>query len=244
MKNLIKFNAERLKKDKFFYVLILSVTLLSILSGFQDTVQGNISSGYEGFIKSYSDIFMSFFIAVYCGYFIGSDFSSKIIQRQISSGISRKDIVISKLIVLMIASFIIVNLYPIIVGIMGSLKYGFLPIKDYNNILEIVRILIISNLCFMSLTSIYSLLGFATQSIGKTIGISLAIPVVISMLQGIIPIEFIKKSITFFPLSQIKNVIINKNFIDGTLRPTTISLIVFFIMITITILIFRKSDIN
>ncbi|MFR6143532.1 MAG: ABC transporter permease, partial [Finegoldia sp.] len=176
MKNLIKFNAERLKKDKFFYVLILSVTLLSILSGFQDTVQGNISSGYEGFIKSYSDIFMSFFIAVYCGYFIGSDFSSKIIQRQISSGISRKDIVISKLIVLMIASFIIVNLYPIIVGIMGSLKYGFLPIKDYNNILEIVRIIIISNLCFMSLTSIYSLLGFATQSIGETIGISLAIP--------------------------------------------------------------------
>lgn len=244
MKNLIKFNAERLKKDKFFYVLILSVTLLSILSGFQDTVQGNISSGYEGFIKSYSDIFMSFFIAVYCGYFIGSDFSSKIIQRQISSGISRKDIVISKLIVLMIASFIIVNLYPIIVGIMGSLKYGFLPIKDYNNILEIVRIIIISNLCFMSLTSIYSLLGFATQSIGETIGISLAIPVVISMLQGIISIEFIKKSITFFPLSQIKNVIINKNFIDGTLRPTTISLIVFFIMITITILIFRKSDIN
>ncbi|HGD4400871.1 TPA: hypothetical protein ACIOWV_001202 [Streptococcus agalactiae] len=171
MKNLIKFNAERLKKDKFFYVLILSVTLLSILSGFQDTVQGNISSGYEGFIKSYSDIFMSFFIAVYCGYFIGSDFSSKIIQRQISSGISRKDIVISKLIVLMIASFIIVNLYPIIVGIMGSLKYGFLPIKDYNNILEIVRIIIISNLCFMSLTSIYSLLGFATQSIGEKIGV-------------------------------------------------------------------------
>ncbi|MGH2226926.1 hypothetical protein, partial [Enterococcus faecalis] len=70
MKNLIKFKSERLKKDKFFYVLILSVTLLSILSGFQDTVQGNISSGYEGFIKSYSDIFMSFFIGVYCGYFI------------------------------------------------------------------------------------------------------------------------------------------------------------------------------
>lgn len=245
MKKLIKFNTERLKKDRLFYVLIVSIIFLSILSGFQDVVQKNITSGYEGFIKSYSDIFMSFFIAIYCGYFIGNDFSSKIIQRQITSGASRKDIVISKFVVFIFATIAIVNLYPLIVGVLGSFKYGFFSSDvEIFNIAQCIRIIVISNLCFISTASIYFLFGFVTQSLGKTIGISMAFPVIISMLQGVVQIESIKKIFQLFPLTQIKNIIINQNFVEGTLIPTIISILTLITMTIMSVSIFKKSDIN
>lgn len=124
MINLLRADFSRLIKNKFFLCSSFIVLLLSLYYG-QSNAVINPQDGVESTMYPFEAMpVLAFIIAVFTTFFIGVNFSSKVISNKLSSGASKSHIYLSNAVVSLVVS-VYLSLFYIIAGIrlMASGKF-------------------------------------------------------------------------------------------------------------------------
>lgn len=250
MLNLIKTEVYKLRRQRLIPILFISVIAISAFSAFSEinflTTPENLVNGKVSFVNAFQDIFMLFIIAIFAGFYIGSDFSNRTIQAELSRGHKRLDIILSKAFVFSIGTSLIMLLYPITACLIHTAKFGWGEPFNIISILYLFRVALLGSILNIGTACIYVCLAFLCRDISKTICVCFAFPVVFSAISNTIGKQFptIGKLLDFSTLSQLKYIIGDK------LRVVTVMPIVLSTCITIivTLLIsnyfFSKAEIK
>lgn len=249
MLNLIKLEFYKLRKQRSFKILLLAVIAISAFSAYSEirllTANGLLGSGKMGFANAIQDMFMLFMSAIFAGFYIGSDFSNKTIQSQLSQGHSRLEVLLSKALVFFIGTSMIMLLYPITVSIIHTFKYGWGEPFALASLLYVLQVAFFGVILNIGTTSVFVLIAFLCQDVPKTICFCLAFPVVISLLNSTLGgLPVIGNILRFTPLAQLTNIVGND------IMPTTVltvflsASITVVIMLSICNLLFAKAEIK
>lgn len=213
MLNLIKMEVYKLKRQKLLVVLFAAVIAISAFSAFSQinllTTPDNPVTGKMSFTNAFQDIFMLFIIAVFAGFYIGSDFSNRTIQAQLSRGHKRIEIIISKSFVFSIGAGLIMLLYPITVCLIHTIKFGWGEPFSVVSILYVFRIALFGSVLNIETASIYVCLAFLCRDIPKTICVCFAFPVIFSAISSTLgnQIPILGKLLDYSTLSQLKYIV-------------------------------------
>ncbi|NLL92717.1 MAG: hypothetical protein GX225_01010 [Clostridiales bacterium] len=260
MSKLLKIEFMKIKSSLAFKVTLLvclglcllSVAMYAFISNSQDTadmaaMMGMKISGYSMFMVSMtnsSDCIMLATIVICI--LIGSDFTARTLQTEISAGFSRTKIVLSRFIstTIILLIFIIVYSGTLLFG--TSIFCGFGAEISAGLIGEMLLALFMNWFISVSMMSLYMLICFLFKSVGPSIGVTMpAMLIGTSILSVLAAIyEVAGKIYSFTPLGQM-----------GVVGDTTLEAldyVKFFgvgigfaaVMLVITVLTFRKSELK
>lgn len=204
MINMIQMECYKLKKQKIFYIILLFVGVISIMSSISAIQLDSQLNGKTQFTVMFHDISMLFVCAIFAAIYIGNDFNNRTIQSQIASGHSREKIVIAKLFVFMIAAQMILILYPVIGAITVTISRGWGTIVSYQEINYIILLLAEAMILNIGTSSYFVLFAFLCRDIPKTICLSMAFPIIFSIVkESIEKIPLVGYLIKLMSISQI-----------------------------------------
>lgn len=216
MINLINSELYRLKRQRLIPVLVIAVAAISAFSAFSELSQlsasGIIANGKSSFSNAFQDIFMLFAIAVFAGFYIGSDFSNRTIQAELSRGHSRLDIILSKAFVFSISASVIMLLYPVTACLVYTLNFGWGEPFGMASVFYILRTAILGSVLNAGTASIYICIAFLCRDTPKTICLCFVFPVVFSAISSTIgrQVPIIGKLLDYSTLSQLKYIAADK----------------------------------
>jgi ABC-2 type transport system permease protein len=240
---MIKMEFYKLRKQRIFYVILLFVGVISVMSSISAMSLDVNLNGKTQYVEMFHDVSMLFACAVFVALYIGNDFNSRTIQYQVASGHSRKDIIIAKLLGFMVASQMIIILYPVIGAITVTINRGWDVSVSCQEIKYIILTLIESIVLNIGTSSYFVLFAFVCRDITKTICLSVAFPIVLSIIKPFIAIiPILRYLIDLMSISQIGNIGITsvKQLVIILLSSTITLLIDFFIMTAV----FYKAELK
>lgn len=239
MLNLIQTEVYKLKRQKLTAILILVVIAISAFSAFSEihllAAPGNLVTGKMSFSNAFQDIFMLFIIAVFAGFYIGSDFSNRTIQWELSRGHKRLDIIVSKACVFSISASLIMLLYPITVCLINTIKFGWGEPFDMFSLFYLIRVTLLGSILNIGTACIYVCLAFLCRDIPGTICVCFAFPVVFSAINSSLgkQLPIVGKLLDFSTLSQLKYIVEDRVSIGSfiTIIGSTFATIIIFLLI-------------
>lgn len=247
MLNLIKAEIYKLRHQRLPIILFIIVIAISIFSAFSEiNLLGNLVTGKMSFANAFQDIFMLFVIAIFGGFYIGSDFSNRTIQTELSKGLKRLDIILSKACVFSISSSLIMLLYPVTVCLIHTIKFGWGEAFDMLSIYYLLRVALLGSILNIGTASIYVCFAFLCRDIPKTICICFAFPVVFSAISNTLGKQFliVDKLLNFSTLSQLKYIVGDKMSVTASMSIVLSTCITIIIVLLIANYFFSKAEIR
>ena len=149
MNKLISAGFTRLWKDKVFWIICIIMFMYGVSLSFKTDVNVPLEGIFFGFV-----IMGSIPTAVFCGMFVGTEYSNGTIRNKIIVGHSRYSVYFSNLIVNAIASILIAFSYILALFIVGVPRLGFFQVSAEH----IVFYSFAAIMMIFALASIYTLL--------------------------------------------------------------------------------------
>ena len=250
MFNLIKTEIFKLRRQKMIIVLVMVVIAISAFSAYSEInlliEPGNPVTGRDSFANAFQDIFMLFVIAAFSGFYIGSDFSNRTIQAELSKGHRRLDIIFSKAFVFCISAGFIMLLYPVTVCLIHTIKFGWGDLFNMQEVLYLLRVSLLGIVLNIGTASIYVCFAFLCRDIPKTICVCFAFPILFSVIDSTIgkKIDLVGRLFEYSTLSQLKYIVNDNLSISTILIVFLSSCITIFISITLSGYFFSNTEIK
>lgn len=250
MLNLVKMEVYKLKRQKLMIILFAAVIAISAFSAFSQinllTTPDNPVTGKMSFANAFQDIFMLFIIAVFAGFYIGSDFSNRTIQAELSRGHKRLEIILSKSFVFSIGASLIMLLYPVTVCFIHSIKFGWGESFGIQSVLYIFRTALLGSILNIGTASIYVCLAFLCRDIPKTICVCFAFPVIFSAISSTIgkQIPIVGKLLDYSTLSQLKYIVSEKLILSSLTSAVFSTCITIMIALSLCSYLFSKAEVK
>lgn len=149
MNKLISAGFTRLCKDKIFWLIFIFMFMFGALV----SVKTGVNAPLEGIFFAFA-VTISIPTAVFCGMFVGTEYSDGTIRNKIIVGHSRCAVYFSNLIVNIVACILIAFSYTLAVFIVGVPRLGFFQVSAEH----ILFYSFVSIMMIFALTSIYTLL--------------------------------------------------------------------------------------
>lgn len=149
MNKLISAGFTRLWKDKIFWLIFIFMFMFGALV----SVKTGVNAPLEGIFFAFA-VTISIPTAVFCGMFVGTEYSDGTIRNKIIVGHSRCAVYFSNLIVNIVACILIAFSYTLAVFIVGVPRLGFFQVSAEH----ILFYSFVSIMMIFALTSIYTLL--------------------------------------------------------------------------------------
>ncbi len=149
MNKLISAGFTRLWKDKIFWLIFIFMFMFGALV----SVKTGVNAPLEGILFAFA-VTISIPTAVFCGMFVGTEYSNGTIRNKIIVGHSRCAVYFSNLIVNIVACILIAFSYTLAVFIVGVPRLGFFQVSAEH----ILFYSFVSIMMIFALTSIYTLL--------------------------------------------------------------------------------------
>lgn len=178
MSNLIRGEFYKLRKSKYFIVMII----LAVIVGFFLTdmwsrdIERNVRIVHSSVDVLHSMeyafnfiILSSFFFALLAGEFIAQDFKNNKLSNTFSYGYSRSKIILSKFIVFIIFSLFLEIIYLTIFIIYVSAHHGFCEVLNLSVILQFIRMIVVGIIFNLATISLLALIAVLTKSTYITI---------------------------------------------------------------------------
>lgn len=247
MYNIICMEFYKLKRLKSFKIMLLALLSISLFFCLSLVYQGKNTNGMVGFTDAIWDNgLMMIFCSIFAGLFIGSDFTNKTINMQVSSGQKRDNVLIGKSVVFFVASSLIILIYPIMSAIIDTIYMGWGSPFTIDTVFYILRVVFLSVILSIGTSSFFVLFAFLFKDTGKTIGVS----VVFGILASII-LEFssnyhpILKTIYQFSTFNQSKFITNVGMTTTEIITACLSgVFTILIILSITYLVFRRSELK
>lgn len=149
MNKLISAGFIRLWKDKIFWLICIFMFMYGVLL----SAKTDVNAPLEGIFFAFA-VTISIPAAVFCGMFVGTEYSDGTIRNKIIVGHSRCAVYFSNLIVNFVACILIAFSYTLAVFIVGAPRFGFFEVSaEHILFYSFAAIMMI-----FALTSIYTLL--------------------------------------------------------------------------------------
>lgn len=241
MLNLIKAEVYKLKHQKWVIVLFITVIAISAFSAFSEinqlTAPDSPVSGKMSFANAFQDIFMLFMLAIFAGFYIGSDFTNRTIQAVLAKGHKRLELICSKAFVFSISAALMMLLYPITVCLIHTMTFGWGEPFHVNSLYYLFRVALLGSMLNMATAYIYVCFAFICRDIPKTICVCFAFPVVFSAISSTLGKQFpiIGTLLDYATISQLKYIV------GDTFEIVTILSVVFSACLTIFAALFITS---
>lgn len=210
MLNFIRAEFFKLRKQKLIPVLFIAVIAISVFSAFSEInlrmTPEHVVTGKESFANAFEDITMLFIVAVFAGFYIGSDFTNRTIQAGISGGYKRMDLILSKAVVFSIGAAAIMLLYPVTAGLIHTINSGWGVPFGFSELFYLLRTAVLGSVLNIGTAGIYVCLAFICRDIPKTICACAAIPVVFSVISSTVGsrISVVGRLMDYSTLSSLK----------------------------------------
>ncbi len=203
MTNLIRAELFKLQRNNTFWVLIGTITGLSVLLHCLIIMDWWLLSGTEfdkaglselNALSSFTiPLFFSLIVSALAGFYISTEFSqSGVIKNQMLSGNKRTHIFIAKFLVFSLGSFIVTIVIPLLTAIILVILFGYGDILTLSNLMYLGRAFSLFTLQFLCFTAIVLLIAIATEDSGKTIIFTLLLSIVMFVIEKLITAPFIK----------------------------------------------------
>ena len=175
MNNLIKVEYLKLKTSFPFKMLILGqmgICLLFLVIGFTDKSVDTAISGYKALHINFEQVEQNCLIlSIFAGTFICSDISNKLLQLSITVGNKRRDIFISKIVLFILGTSILLSIMPIIMTSAFTILNGFGKAVTLQLVFLLMKKYIVYLFLNTALASLAILIAYAFKNlIGATIG--------------------------------------------------------------------------
>ena len=262
MLSLIKVEMIKLRSSFAFKIVLLVCVAICLISVASYIVMSNLDmssldenqmlmmmqvTGYDIFMSvmtNNSDIIL--FATIIICILIGSDFSGRTLQAQITAGYSRTKIFLSRYISSCVAVLIVMIVYLLIMVGGTSIGCGFgVEINAElikNMIIQIFMCMFVS----FSMISMYQLIAFACKSVGISLGVCM--PVLFlgttALAATTLINDFFEKLYTFTPFGQILEIANESLDAMGYVKFFGVNTVFAVIMMAIGILSFRKAELK
>lgn len=202
MSNLFKAELFKLKRNKSFWVLCLTITGLSALLHYLIIIDWWQTSGSAFDKVGLSELnalstftvplLFNLIVSSLAGFFISTEFSqSGVIKNQVISGNKRSHIFMVKYLVFSLGAIVVAILIPLVTGIIEVIILGHGEILSFPNMLYLGRVLGLFTLQFLGYTAIIMLLAIITEDSGKTIIFSVLFTIVMYVVEKLPKSTFI-----------------------------------------------------
>ncbi|KKE80332.1 MULTISPECIES: ABC transporter permease [Oceanobacillus] len=189
MTNLIRAEMFKLQRNKTFWVLLLTIIVLSTLLHYLiiiDWWQINETSFDTAGLSELNalsiftvPLFFNLIVSTLAGFFISIEFSqSGVIKNQVISGNKRSTIFMAKSFIFSLGAIVVTILIPLVTAIILVILTGHGDIIDSSNLMYLGRAYGLFTLQFLGYTAIIMLLSIITDDSGKTIIISILFTIV------------------------------------------------------------------
>lgn len=244
MKNLMRWEFQRLFKSKSFigvWVFITLFGLVYLIFGYND----GCKSGYEFMVGTinYISSLLELVGPIYAGICFSNAFEERCIQAEVMAGYSRIQVLISKL-CNFLCSITIFILTPLILNtLITSCIFGIGEISDtfFNSMVLMPLALLLSNLAFLSICMFVS---FCVHGIGVTIGVNMAVILILyGITQSAIDNESLHSILSFTSVGQSFLILINSS-LSNLLLAIAVAFITIFLVLVITYIKFRNQELK
>lgn len=173
MSNLIRGEFYKLRKSKYFIVMIILAVIVGVLLVILWEKDREMNLGYQGTIlngayaltDAFCGIMVSdFLFGLFASVFIVEDFKSNIISKSFIYGYKRNKVLLSKIIVFMIFSLFLEMTYIVVLVTYVSLKHGFCEVLNINIILALIRVIVLGIMYNLATISIIIMTAIITKS--------------------------------------------------------------------------------
>jgi ABC-type transport system involved in multi-copper enzyme maturation permease subunit len=134
MSNLLKVEFYKLRRFMVFYSVIGLLLVFYAYAAYKNGEKHLFTSIYQVFADSLPDTSLSFFIAILTAMFVGNDFSTRTLDRELVTGANRWNVIISRLIPVWIMNIayhtLSIVLYMAAIGITTGYSFDGFGISD------------------------------------------------------------------------------------------------------------------
>lgn len=264
MNNLIKVDLFRLKKDKTallggiisFGLLMMSVGLFAVISSFAENMDGlqQLFSAKTGFIQSFQmGNNVGLVVIIIIAIMTSRDFTQHTIRLKVINGYDRVKIYFSTLITNLIYGILLIVVYALLNLSFMSMIFGFGEALTTALVLELLGGMSMALLHVVLFISIATAISMKFQTIGASIGLSIAIIIGEGLLSSILlafPLfignfpEWLSYAMKVFP-SQGMTWLIGFNYdMASTIIVVISSLVLIVLTNALAVMTFRKNDLK
>lgn len=184
-------------------------------------------------------LFINFLFAILAAEFVAGDFEDYTINKSFSYGYGRNKVIVSKFIAFYIGSIIIFLVCTFIITMAISIKYGFVAVIDWNTVIDILKMILISFICNMATSSITCMIAIISRNKVLTILSAMGI-YILDMIISFVSTPFsniLPFNIGKIAISQLSDM--------GIMTCTILSCVVtIFITMCVSLIYFKKRDIS
>lgn len=243
MINLFKLEVYKLKRNKSFLLIACAVIIFEVFY----VINNGSLVGIEAFKHSMYDVSTTMLLgAILTGLFVGNDFTTRIINQEVTAGHSRLKILISKSVIFYCSVEVITILYPITSVCINTAFNGWGEEFTAFTLLYIIRTVLLRFIIDAGCTSLWVLIAFLFKDIGKTIGVSVIMFIVgIGVLTALSEKSSIAKFIYSLTANSQARVIVNEVLTSYNIMWTCIvNLLMFFVFMSMSYIVFRRAELK
>ncbi len=244
MTNLIKMELYKLRHSVEFKVLLALLLVLSLAISFLLAKVGGVWQ--ENLVSALFDSALGeIFICIFAGLFIGNEFSGQMINLEIISGHSRRNILLSKAFSFLIGFAIIITIYPVFSVIASFALQGFKGSFSFSDLMYIIKILAFNFMIYTKVAGLLIFFGFLFKNSGKIISASILAIVVKTVVINYLADKLTAKSFfnRYFGLRQFNLVLFDNPTMD-VFKVIVFSLLVFAGFLWLTYIVFEKLELR
>lgn len=181
MKALVKSEWFKIRHDKPFKIILISVVILMIIQIISEYhLQVEITLGQYSIAKiGQNSALLSLFIAAFVGLFTASEFQNGTIRNTLALGISRQLVYLSKMFAACVAVFAILSFVSVVNTIGNSIAFGFGDMSFVDFLLFFAWNFISQVLFHSTYAAVFTMFAFLSKSSITTVLLSVGYVIVV-----------------------------------------------------------------
>lgn len=239
IKNIIKMDLYCIFHVSYYKIALLVQLLACVVFAI---TSGSNHSGIDAVIAGFADssIFI-IFGGIIAGLSIGADFQNRVINIPVSTGNKRKSVIFGKTIVFAISMIPFIIQYPLVYGIIATIRNGW----GSASIVSALGLIVVAIIACISIVSLFVSVSFMLRNVGGVIATCILFYLVFNLVNTLVfsKVEIIEKVFSLLPINLLSFFLQAPSLQNGL-----ITLIFSFVFLALTIglsyISFQKRDLK
>lgn len=233
MANQFKIEFYKLGRSALFWLLIIFNAAIGISAGYSWHEKRHVNDVMFPFMDALPDVSLFFVVALFTAWIIGGNFGSRTIHHEVTSGLSRFSIIISRSVVAIVAG-VILHVVDIFAGVIGMAMYvGFDTWNFTSDMLPWTGTVLLQ---FIALICFFVFVGFLCCNMYAGLIASVVIEVGLCNIARNFLGEFAWYKYSFFHLAETTKS-------SELLISSVVAVISIFVLTGLSYLVFRKREV-
>lgn len=255
MINLIRAEIFKLTSNKTFWVLTISIVILSSLLHYLVITDWWMMTGtpfeliglseWNALFPFITPLFFNLIISTIAAFCISIEFSkSGVMKNQMMSGHKRSHIFIAKYLIYSIGSFVITVFIPLLTAMLMVLLWESGEIFNQDNISYLARAFSLFSLHFICFTAVVFIIAIFTEDSGKTILFTLLVAISMFVVEKFVTSDMVNQLYEYTFFYQFNKVFHPMISSEDIIQSIVIGVVSFIVIISFGVFAFNRKEIK